>query len=101
MAKFLGRSIVGFRQAAVGGDAFYAANPTNGERLQPEFYSATDEEVKSTTHLAAEAFSVYGRSSGRERAIFLRTIATKIESIAEELIERAGQETALPKARLQ
>jgi len=101
MAKFLGRSIVGFRQAAVGGKAFYAANPANGERLQPEFYSATDEEVKSATHLAAEAFSVYGRSSGRERAIFLRTIATKIESIAEELIERAGQETALPKARLQ
>ena len=31
---------------------------------------------------------------------FLRTIATKIESIAAEIIERAGQETALPQARL-
>src|ERR1019366_8301157 len=38
---------------------------------------------------------------GRVRGAFLRTIATKIESIAGEIIDRAGQETALPQARLQ
>jgi alpha-ketoglutaric semialdehyde dehydrogenase len=51
--------------------------------------------------LAAEAFEVYQRVSGRERGAFLRAIAAKIESIAGEVIERAALETALPQARLQ
>jgi alpha-ketoglutaric semialdehyde dehydrogenase len=51
--------------------------------------------------LAAEAFEVYQRVSGRERGAFLRAIAAKIESLAGDVIERAALETALPQARLQ
>jgi 2,5-dioxopentanoate dehydrogenase len=57
--------------------------------------------VDRAARLAHEAFAVYGRISGREKAPFLRRIAANIEAIGDEIIERCEQETALPKARLQ
>jgi len=101
MAKFSGRSIIGFREGTGGEGAFYAANPANGQRLEPAFVPATAEEVDLAARLSSEAFAVYGRISGREKGAFLRQIAAKIESRGDELVERAAQETALPGARLQ
>jgi 2,5-dioxopentanoate dehydrogenase len=96
-----GRSIIGFQAGAITEEVSYATNPRTGERLEPRFFSATAEEVNAAALLAQQAFAVYGRATGREKATFLRAIAANIESIAGELIERAEQETALPKARLQ
>ena len=76
-------------------------DPTSGQRLQPRFFAATAEEVELAVRLASEAFGAFRRLSGGERRAFLRKIATKIESIAGDTVERAGQETALPRARLQ
>src|SRR5258708_3300320 len=101
MANLSGRSLIGFREAAGGGEAMYATDPSTGQRLQPAFIPASREEVELAVRLAAESFHVYGRISGRDRAALLRKIAAKIESIAGDVIERAAQETALPPARLQ
>jgi alpha-ketoglutaric semialdehyde dehydrogenase len=101
MTKISGKSLIGFREGAGSGEPLYATNPTTGERLQPGFVPATNEEVERAARLAAEAFETYRNVSGRDRAKFLRTIAAKIEAIADDIIERAMQETALPKARLQ
>ncbi len=76
-------------------------DPKTGKSLEPDFFSATSEDVEAAVQMAAKAFEVYRRTSGKERAAFLRKIATNIEAIAAEVIERAGQETALPQARLQ
>lgn len=100
-SKLSGRSLIGFHEGADSGELLYATDPTTGDRLQPGFVSATAEEVDSAARLAAEAFAVYRNVSGRERGAFLRTIAANIESIADDVIERAAQETALPKGRLQ
>jgi 2,5-dioxopentanoate dehydrogenase len=99
--KFSGRSIIGFHAGAITEEVFHATNPRTGEPLEPGFFSATPEEVNAAALLAHQAFAIYGRATGREKATFLRNIAANIESIAAELIERAEQETALPKARLQ
>jgi 2,5-dioxopentanoate dehydrogenase len=96
-----GRSIIGFHAGVTTEEVFHAKNPRTGENLEPGFFSATPEEVNKAVLLAHEAFAVYSRTTGREKAVFLRAIATNIESVAAELIERAEQETALPKARLQ
>jgi alpha-ketoglutaric semialdehyde dehydrogenase len=101
MANLFGRSLIGFRKGNGSGEPHYATDPTNGQPLQPGFIAATAEEVELAVSFASEAFATYGRASGRDRGAFLRTIAAKIESIAGELVERAGQETALPPARLQ
>ena len=95
-----GRAMVGFGVGADTGTAFRAQNPTSGEFLEPRFFSATPQEVDHAAHLAHEAFAVYSRTSGREKAAFLRRIAANIEAIADDLVERAEQETALPKVRL-
>ena len=96
-----GRSIIGFGQGAGGTKGFHASEPRTGKRLPPEFLPATAAEIEAAVKLAHEAFASYGHMSGREKARFLRAIAANIESIAEEVIARAEQETALPKARLQ
>src|SRR6202043_997283 len=101
ISKLSGRSLIGFREGTGVGPAMYASNPITGERMQPGFIPATAEEVELAVRLAAEAFEAYRRVSGRERGAFLRKIAEKIEAIAADIVERAGQETALPPARLQ
>lgn len=101
MAKLSGRSLIGFREGSGADKPLYAANPATGESLQPGFIPATAEEVDLAARLAADAFETYRSTTGRQRAAFLRTIASNIESVAEEIIARAGQETALPPARLQ
>ncbi|HVR23018.1 MAG TPA: aldehyde dehydrogenase (NADP(+)) [Candidatus Polarisedimenticolia bacterium] len=101
MTRLAGRSLIGFREGDGSGEPFYATDPTNGRPLQPGYIAATPEEVERAALLASEAFAGYGRVPGPERAAFLRKIAAKIESIAGDVVERAGQETALSQARLQ
>jgi len=99
--KLSGQSMIGFTDGAGTGAAFRARNPTTGETISPDFFSASVNDVNRAAQLAGDAFAIYGRCSGHKKAKFLRQIATNIEAIAAEIIERAGVETALPQARLQ
>ncbi len=101
MTKISGRSLIGFGEGKGSDKPLYARNPTTGEQLEPGFIPATAEEVDRAVKLAADAFKTYSRTTGRERAAFLRKIAEKIEAVSGEIVERATQETALPVARLQ
>src|SRR5438309_2863695 len=101
MANLTGRSIIGFQEGVEASARFYATNPATGQPLQTGFSPATADQVERAVQIASEAFAVYGRTSGKQRGAFLRTIAAKIESLADELIGLAHQETALPKPRLQ
>ena len=97
-----GRSIIGFRDASGTGQIFRARKPITGESIGPEFFSASmEEDVNVAAQLGHDAFVTYGNLSGRDKGKFLRQIAKNIEAIADEVIERAALETALPKARLQ
>lgn len=49
---------------------------------------------------SAEAFVSYRKTSAESRAVFLETIAANIESLGEELIGKACEETNLPAPRL-
>src|SRR5271156_4806823 len=100
MVKLTGRSLIGFHEGNGSGEPVHASDPTTGQNLQPGFSAATQEEADLAVRLASKAFDAYSRTTGRDRAALLRTIATKIESIAPEIIERASQETALPQSRL-
>jgi 2,5-dioxopentanoate dehydrogenase len=99
--KLSGHSLIGFQGGRGSGTPLYAHDPTTGQQLQPGFIPATAEEVDRAVRLAADAFKIYSRTTGRERGAFLRKIAANIEAIASDIIERAALETALPVARLQ
>ena len=99
--KLSGQSIIGFRSGGNAGLSFQATNPRTGESLPPDFFTAKPDEVNLAASLAHEAFAIYSQISGREKGKFLRTIASKIEGAVDALVERAEQESALPKPRLQ
>ena len=80
---------------------FRAINPATGAALEPAYHATTLAELDQAAARARAAFPVFSRTSGQERGAFLRAIAVQLEARASELIARAGQETALPPARLQ
>jgi 2,5-dioxopentanoate dehydrogenase len=95
-----GSSIVGGESLAGNGEAFFGVDPATGARLDPEYRFASIDDLNAAAALAEEAFAVYGRLSGREKARFLRAIAAGLEAIVPEIVDRAHRETALPEARL-
>jgi 2,5-dioxopentanoate dehydrogenase len=99
--KLTGKSILGFGDGSPTSLTFRARNPKTEALLDPTYFSAKAEEVDRAVRLAHEAFASYSRISGKQRGKLLRHIATNIEAIASEVIERAELETALPKGRLQ
>lgn len=95
-----GKSLIGSHDGVSGNDVFQAVSPVSGEALEPEYHSASVEDVELAVRLAHKAFPNYGRLAGRERGTFLRAIASAIELITEAIVERGHQETALAVPRL-
>lgn len=94
-----GNNLIGFEKSSEGTVAIQAINPTNGSTLGPLFYKATENELNWAAEKAKNAFQVYRKKSGVEKAIFLEAIASEIENLGTTLIERYVQETALPQGR--
>ncbi len=99
--KLSGRSIIAFADGAISGASFRAHNPVTADAIAPEFFSASLDDVNRAAEFASQASAIYGQLAGHDKGRFLRQIAANIEAIAEEIIERAGLETALAKVRLQ
>jgi len=96
-----GTSILGFSRAQAGANKFRAFNPAVGRELEPDFFGATAEDVNRAAQLASQAFEIYGRLPGNQRAELLRSVAAKLEEASATITERASLETALPVPRLQ
>jgi alpha-ketoglutaric semialdehyde dehydrogenase len=96
----LGKSLIGFQDATPGSDCFRAFNPARGEKLETPFYSASSADVDRAAQLAADAFPVFSQLKPAEKAAFLKRIASEIEANADQIIERAQAESALPVPRL-
>ncbi|MEP6704862.1 MAG: aldehyde dehydrogenase family protein, partial [Acidobacteriota bacterium] len=97
--EIIGRSIIGFGRGSTSGDTFTAFNPETGAAVEPEFHSASKDELNHAASLADAARIPYGNLPGKTRAIFLRQIADNIEALGDTLIQRASLETALPNPR--
>ncbi|SEL87740.1 aldehyde dehydrogenase (NADP(+)) [Halomonas daqiaonensis] len=96
-----GKLLIG--QKAVSGNAnpINAINPATDETLEPTYVGGGKEEVTQACELAWTAFDTYRETSPEERAVFLETIASEIEAIGDDLIERAMAESGLPRPRLE
>ena len=95
-----GVSIIGSSSGSRKGKAFHAFDPTTGQNIEPAYYSAEPDELQNAAQLAEESFPIFSRTSGRQRAAFLRTIAAKVEALVETLVLRTSLETALPATRV-
>jgi NADP-dependent aldehyde dehydrogenase len=95
-----GEQIIGLSNSKEGTASFHGINPIDGTVLEPLYYEATAVEVDRAFRIAQEAFGVYGKKKGLEKALFLERIADEILALGDELIHRCMAETALPEARL-
>ncbi|WP_211878284.1 aldehyde dehydrogenase (NADP(+)) [Pseudarthrobacter albicanus] len=96
-----GHSLIAGQIVAGVNGTILGINPATNEQLDPAYTLLTEEQLKAATAAAAEAYPSLSTLDPETHAGFLEAIAGNIESIGEELIIRAGQETGLPAARLQ
>ncbi|OYV42227.1 MAG: aldehyde dehydrogenase (NADP(+)) [Acidocella sp. 20-57-95] len=101
MTDLTGQLLIGAQRQAGSAKNFQAVNPATGATLDPAFDGAGPGEIEAACALAAAAYGPYRATTPAARAEFLEAIAKNIEAIGEKLIERAMQETGLPKARLE
>ncbi len=83
-----------------GKSVFKAINPSDGSELPTAFYEATESEVDLAVKKAHQAFTVYDKKTGAEKAAFLEAIADEILNLGDALIERCCAETGLPAGRI-
>lgn len=95
-----GTSIVAGAETPGQGQTTRAVNPATGGTLEPEYTLLTEEQVSAAISEAHDAFSSYRSTAPELRAAFLESIAANIESDAQRIVARAGQETGLPEGRL-
>jgi NADP-dependent aldehyde dehydrogenase len=101
-ASFLrGVSLIGGLDSDPSGASFFGINPATGEQLEPEFHSATDEDIDRALSFADAAFPVMAALSGSDRAALLRRIAHGLTAEGGAIVNRAALETGLSLPRLQ
>ncbi|MCE8018585.1 aldehyde dehydrogenase (NADP(+)) [Halomonas sp. MCCC 1A11036] len=96
-----GVSLIGRQDVRGTGGEIRAIDPATGIALEPAYPGATAAEVAQACELARQAFDAYRDTAPTLRAKFLEMIASEIEAIGDDLIERAMAETGLPRARLE
>ncbi len=95
-----GRNLIGYKHSAMAKEILAAFSPIKRKVIDGEFHIATTEEIDEAMNLATSAFTTYRQTSGKDKAKFLNTIADEILALGDELIERAMEESGLPKGRI-
>jgi acyl-CoA reductase-like NAD-dependent aldehyde dehydrogenase len=96
-----GHSLIAGEAVAGTSGTAYGYNPATKEQLEPAYTLISEQQLKTATDAAADAFDSFSTLEPEQHARFLEAIAENIEAIGDELIVRAGQETGLPASRLQ
>lgn len=82
------------------GKPIRAFDPTTAQDLDPRYRHGDESHVDAACRAAAEAFPIYRATTSEQRAQFLEQIATNLEAIRDDLVDRATAETGLPDARI-
>lgn len=95
-----GRNIVANSFVTPMSEGFRGIDPSSGRELEGLFYPASRENVEEALTLAAEAFRDFSSLPQKQRALFLRQIASEITDLGDELTDRAVAESGLPRDRI-
>jgi NADP-dependent aldehyde dehydrogenase len=98
--KLSGLSRIAGQQMGQGSERFVARAAEEGTPLSPDFVTASHEEIDAAAEHAEKARDPFGNTTGDQRARFLEAIAERIEFRVDDLVLRAGAETALPEPRI-
>jgi NADP-dependent aldehyde dehydrogenase len=95
-----GQQIISSRFVKKGINFFKAINPNSGNKLEPPFFEATDDEIDMAFKAAERAFWLYRKKIPSQRAEFLKRIGLELVSVKGDLIKRCHEETGLSETRL-
>ena len=95
-----GNNFIGMQLSSAGPKTFLAFDPRGGKQLGTPFHEATEEEINRSLELAAKAFPIFRESTPQVIAGFLERIASEIEQLGDQLIDRAASESGLGRERL-
>jgi alpha-ketoglutaric semialdehyde dehydrogenase len=98
--QLTGQHLVAGKWLGANSSVFEAVNPANGERLTPKFIEAAATDVNDALAAAHIARAETRRLDPRWPATLLDAIASQIEALGDNLLERGGLETGLPRPRL-
>ncbi|MFO1053765.1 MAG: aldehyde dehydrogenase (NADP(+)) [Planctomycetota bacterium] len=96
-----GRHLIAGETARAKEPGFKAIDPRTGTPLEPGYADADLAEIRKACEAAAAARNAVADADRETRALLLESIATGIEGLGDELLERAGKETGLPRPRLE
>ncbi|WP_223032715.1 aldehyde dehydrogenase (NADP(+)) [Hanstruepera marina] len=94
-----GKNYIGNNLSSRGNKTYKTFNPLLNIENEHIYTEATSEEINNAVDLAIEAFKTYRTYSGKQKAVFLNTIADEILDLDDELIKTYCSETGLPEGR--
>lgn len=97
--EILGRNLIGFEVSEQNDKRFFAVNPFSGQNIEPAFSAASVQDLEKAISKAQNAYLIYRKKTGEEKADFLETIALEIENLGDILIKRYHLESGLAEAR--
>lgn len=100
MTALYGANLLAREESASGSQSFQAIARATGEPLKPPYAEATEDEIDRAGTLAADCVGTLADQSPARIGELLEALASEIEALGEELIERAAAETAFPADRL-
>ncbi|MDF0717101.1 aldehyde dehydrogenase (NADP(+)) [Muricauda sp. 334s03] len=94
-----GKNCIAGDFSAKGSIEFKTVNPKLNIENPTTFVEVTKEEIEEAVSSAWDAFKVYRKVSGKQRAAFLNAIADEIQALDQELIDTYTTESGLPEGR--
>ena len=94
-----GKNYIGKSRSSNGSTVYRTFNPKLNSENDVDFVEATSEEIDEALRLAASAFQVYKKKSGKEKSHFLNAIADEIDGLGDHLISTYTAESGLPEGR--
>jgi len=94
-----GKNQIGNQFSADGNKIFKTFNPQLNLENPWQFYEATADEIKLATTIADKAFLSFQKCTGKEKSLFLKTIADEIAALGDDLLDIYCKESGLPIGR--
>ena len=80
-------SLIGFSRGDYSSKTFQAINPADSEKLPTHYAHASEDEVEQACLLATNAALILSSLSGKEKSVFLETLASGIDEIGDQIVE--------------
>ncbi len=99
--RITGRQLIDGEELVSSDETFQAVNPADGRELEPLIHEGMARDVDHAAKAAERDFEAFRNAPAERRAVLLETVGEELLALGDELLDRAGAETGLPRPRLE